>query len=284
MGTFEAWCSVVGGILQAAGIGGFLANREELYRSVDAESEEWRAFVAAWWDEHGAAAVQVADLMPLVRDRDLIPSVFASARDDAGERALKTRLGRALSQRRDRSFGRFRIVSLGRDAHFKVALYRLEEGSGDDPTVRTPAGPAEVTHDTAPVSDSDAGVAGPAGPHFDTEEELRTRSPVELTTPLASPSPPIADQVPQVPQVPRPDSEHPPSAAGPATAATGQVPHEVSRQLDAPERVLCPGGCAVLVPPGQMCSACAAAAVDEWKARRDRSRPQERPTPRRRNT
>ncbi|MEE8384368.1 MAG: bifunctional DNA primase/polymerase, partial [Dehalococcoidia bacterium] len=32
LGSFESWSRVVGGILQTAGIGGFLANREELYR------------------------------------------------------------------------------------------------------------------------------------------------------------------------------------------------------------------------------------------------------------
>jgi hypothetical protein len=48
LGSYEAWCSTVGGILEAAGVSGFLENREELYRAADAESEEWRAFVS-WW-------------------------------------------------------------------------------------------------------------------------------------------------------------------------------------------------------------------------------------------
>ena len=51
LGSFESWCRVVGGILDSAAIPGFLDNRAELYRQVDQESEEWRAFTQAWWSE-----------------------------------------------------------------------------------------------------------------------------------------------------------------------------------------------------------------------------------------
>ena len=65
MGTFESWCHVVGGILEQAGIEGFLANRDELYRNVDTESEEWRAFVAAWWESHTGSYSRHTLIAPL---------------------------------------------------------------------------------------------------------------------------------------------------------------------------------------------------------------------------
>ena len=71
MGTFEEWSRVVGGILSAAGIEGFLANREELYRTVDGETEEWRAFVLAWWEGFASQAVKASDLLPFVTQDDL---------------------------------------------------------------------------------------------------------------------------------------------------------------------------------------------------------------------
>lgn len=284
MGTFEDWCSVVGGVLGAAGIEGFLANREELYRSVDAESEEWRAFVAAWWEERGAEPVQVVDLIPLVRDRDLIPSVFASARDDASERSLRTRLGRALSQRRDRWFGEYRIVSLGQDAHSKVALYQLEQGSGGDPAGPGPAGPAEVPQENTPISDTNAGLAGPAGPLFHAEGRVRARDAIKEGGARAQGPPDHADQVPQVPQVPQPDTKQGVSPAGPGAPETVEVPHKVPQSPPPTEREPCLGGCGSLLPPGQKCPACAASAIDEWKARKDQTRQRSRPTPWPRNT
>ncbi|MGD0248943.1 MAG: bifunctional DNA primase/polymerase, partial [Candidatus Limnocylindrales bacterium] len=126
LGSYEAWSSVIGGILQAAGIEGFLANRDELYRRADAETEEWRAFVAAWWETHSDAPLKASDLFQLARQWDLLSSVFATARDDASERALKKRLGKALGQRRDRRYGDFFIRTLGQDLHQKTALYRLD--------------------------------------------------------------------------------------------------------------------------------------------------------------
>lgn len=40
LGSFESWSRAVRGILIAAGIEGFLANRDEFYRQADRETEE----------------------------------------------------------------------------------------------------------------------------------------------------------------------------------------------------------------------------------------------------
>jgi putative DNA primase/helicase len=65
LGSFESWSETMGGILDVAGVPGFLANAEELYELSDAEGTLWRSFVAAWWDRFGTAEVGTADLFPI---------------------------------------------------------------------------------------------------------------------------------------------------------------------------------------------------------------------------
>ncbi|MEX0749255.1 MAG: ATPase, partial [Dehalococcoidia bacterium] len=65
MGSYESWCRVLGGILETAGISGFLENRRELYRRGDVDSEEWRAFTSSWWEQHRTTPVKVAELQPI---------------------------------------------------------------------------------------------------------------------------------------------------------------------------------------------------------------------------
>ena len=48
LGMFEAWTRVIGGILQVAGIEGFLGNLDEFYDESDAEGEALRAFIDLW--------------------------------------------------------------------------------------------------------------------------------------------------------------------------------------------------------------------------------------------
>ncbi len=170
MGSFESWSRVVGGILQAASIDGFLRNRDELHLRADTETAEWRAFVTAWWENFDQQAVSVGDLFPLVRERDLLPSVFMRAKDDASERALKTRLGVALAQRRDRRFGDLFLRDLGTDGHQKGARYRLEPTPNParfaEPPTPEREGSAEVPPDNASNVDSEAECAEPAEPPF----------------------------------------------------------------------------------------------------------------------
>jgi hypothetical protein len=60
LGSYEEWSKTVGGILDAAGVDGFLANREEVYAQVE-ESEGEHAFFTEWWKEFGDREVTVED-------------------------------------------------------------------------------------------------------------------------------------------------------------------------------------------------------------------------------
>jgi putative DNA primase/helicase len=97
IGSFEDWAEVMGGILEVAGVAGFLGNLNEMYERADAEGAVWRVFVAQWWERYGTTDVGVADLFELALQTEL-----PLARGD--ERAKRTSLGQGLVRVRDRIF------------------------------------------------------------------------------------------------------------------------------------------------------------------------------------
>jgi hypothetical protein len=164
IGSFEEWAEVVGGILELAGYTGFLGNRDEMYERVDAESEEWRTFTLVWWEDFGSDPQGVAGLFVVARDRELLPSIFAGSTDNASERSLKTKLGRALKRQLDRRFGDLTIKAFGKDGHTSAAQYVLHRAEPSRPTER---GSAEVQHESGACSASNAEPAEPAEPVSD---------------------------------------------------------------------------------------------------------------------
>jgi hypothetical protein len=117
LGSYEEWSMVVGGILQAAGIEGFLTNLEEFYEIADHEGTLWRAFVVQWWVKFRSQSVGVSELLPLAFDMD------GFALNQATERGQRTAFGSQLRKQRDRVIGDYRIVS-GGESH-RAARWRL---------------------------------------------------------------------------------------------------------------------------------------------------------------
>lgn len=98
LGMFEDWSEVMGGILDVAGIPGFLTNLDEFYDESDAEGSQWRSFVAAWWNEHQTRPAKVAELFGLIGDDVTLPL------GEGSDQSRKVRLGQMLTQARDRMF------------------------------------------------------------------------------------------------------------------------------------------------------------------------------------
>ena len=148
MGSFEAWAETVGGILKAAGIEGFLANRNALYTSVDTESEEWRGFVAAWEDAHGTTSVTIKKLALLVTAGGHLPHLYAQR--DLSEKQLLTILGKRIADRRDRRIGDRFIRYVRMEGKSKAKLYQLEMAPQEPGNV-VPGPTAEVPPAAVPV-------------------------------------------------------------------------------------------------------------------------------------
>lgn len=141
LGSYDEWASIVGGILTAGSIEGFLGNAEKLYDTLDSEREAWVDFFQAWAEQYGAYrsgewgmwAGEKQNVWkprknnpPSVGVRDLF--LLASHYDDKAngegegllddllgqgkETARRINLGRLLKKHRDRVFGGYRLEML----------------------------------------------------------------------------------------------------------------------------------------------------------------------------
>ena len=122
-GGFESWAAVMGGVLDMAGVDGFLGNRDYLYAVADLESREWDVLCAAWHVAHSDRPVRTTEVLAVAKDNALLMPLWA----DRTERGAQTSFGRALRERRDRVFGGFRIRFAGEGSAARVSTYVLEE-------------------------------------------------------------------------------------------------------------------------------------------------------------
>ncbi len=207
MGSYESWCCVLGGILQAAGIDGFLENRPDLYRRGDTDSEEWRAFTSAWWGTHRDAAVKVADLQPIAEET--LTSFFDQLKAGADNKTIRTKLGKAIAERQDTRFENLFVRRAGADGHSKTALWCVERAApsaGD--AAETETTPAPYPQDYTPFSDLAAGDAGIAGINSDLLPHMDGR------TGVTDACGERGDPYPQYPPTPQTDSDEAREDAG----------------------------------------------------------------------
>jgi putative DNA primase/helicase len=106
LGGFEEWRRVMGGILSAAGVQGFLMNRAETKERVNGDQDIFKGFISQWaaWAKakNGDKLIVVApkDLYPIAKESGLFDDALSSS-SEAGE---SRRLGRWLTKNTDRVF------------------------------------------------------------------------------------------------------------------------------------------------------------------------------------
>jgi hypothetical protein len=108
---FEDWAAIIGGILDTVGIPGFLANLDDFYQESDAEGAAWRSFVLTWWEAFGDREVKVSELWQQIKDDTALPI------DGDTDQAQKIRLGKLLSDKRDRTFS---LEIQGESIHLRI--------------------------------------------------------------------------------------------------------------------------------------------------------------------
>lgn len=69
-GSYENWVGIMGGILAAVDIPGFLGNDAEFIDHVAGKTNAVRGFVKAWWEKYGGEAVMSFDLFKLASMSD----------------------------------------------------------------------------------------------------------------------------------------------------------------------------------------------------------------------
>jgi len=141
LGSFEAWAAVVGGIVEHAGLTGFLANIREQYEQADPVHNEWRGLVLEWWHSHGTAPISASTLAAMADQHEMLNSVLATA---LTARSRASRVGRGLARQKGRIFAGLRLCAKI-DASNNGTLWMLEVAEPESvPTRRgpTPVDPA----------------------------------------------------------------------------------------------------------------------------------------------
>lgn len=110
LGGFEKWSTVVGGILENAGIRGFLSNSEDLWSEANSETQSWEQFVQVLYSKHKDSPIKTVDIYMMITD---YPDFFASelpysiteAVANGSETTCVSKLGKALRKVIHRRFG-----------------------------------------------------------------------------------------------------------------------------------------------------------------------------------
>jgi Bifunctional DNA primase/polymerase, N-terminal len=126
-GGFDEWAAVLGGVLKVAGVPTFLGNRQTLFDQADEENAEVRAFLADWWEQHGAGDVAVKELLDIAKNHAL----NISSRSEQGQLVS---LGRLVAGIEDRPYdlGEGLRVAVRRGGRRKRAvLWRLAHESSE---------------------------------------------------------------------------------------------------------------------------------------------------------
>lgn len=124
---FSEWRDVVGGILETAGIEGFLGHRQRIMRKANRERGEWKSFVRVWWNKHGRSPVKASELVGICANRKMLETVTGLGSRDS----KRSKLGVALSDRDERIYAGYQI-HVERDSHTGTNQYRLEPINPDD--------------------------------------------------------------------------------------------------------------------------------------------------------
>lgn len=136
LGSFEGWCRTIGGMLQAAGVDGFLGNAETMFQQSDSEAVQWEAFLLALCDLFSGQPFRVADVVDRlqVRDpqlltteskrlREALPDFLADAADRTGG-FFQRRLGKCFAERSGRRFGESQVFLERADEDRKAKVQR----------------------------------------------------------------------------------------------------------------------------------------------------------------
>ena len=101
LGSYEAWARVLGGILGAVGVQGFLGDREARAETVDPETAEWVGLLRLWQTEPSLRGRRAAgELARACVERGLLLGVVG----DGNPSSQARRMGAALAKQRGRVF------------------------------------------------------------------------------------------------------------------------------------------------------------------------------------
>lgn len=146
VGTATRWAHTIGGILDHAGIVGWLTNLDQFHAQADADAQTWLAWLTAWHDwKPDGEEVTMAEVVAHMSDsqwgsamRETIPDQVVNR---WGTPSFGKVLGKAISARAGRHHGErgYRVTIAGRNSRnvtlYKVSTTYSDPGYGPDEKV-----------------------------------------------------------------------------------------------------------------------------------------------------
>jgi hypothetical protein len=140
LGSFEAWCETVGGMLETVGVEGFLGNADIMFEQADAEAAQWESFLlvlAELFNGDSFRVTEVVEKLPAKDDtstpemkrlRGALPDFLAEAADRTGG-FFQRRLGKCFADRVGRRFGESQVFleRADEDRKAKVQRWRVQK-------------------------------------------------------------------------------------------------------------------------------------------------------------
>jgi hypothetical protein len=138
LGSFEAWCNTLGGILELARVNGFLGNTDAMLEQSDSDAAQWEGFLIALGDVFGKNPFRVTDIVTKMDPdlwvgsaetkslRESLPDFLAEAADKTGG-FFQRRLGKCFAERVRRRFGDSQVFleRVEHDRKAKVQRWRV---------------------------------------------------------------------------------------------------------------------------------------------------------------
>jgi len=131
IGGFNEWAEILSGILEFAGIKGFLENASELYDSMDQDVQQWDAFLGEWASIHADHQISAGQLRDELISREQIYQTLQDAMpDDVAEAVRKDHkaslsLGVILGKHFDQIYPSGRKLCREKDSHNKMSLWKV---------------------------------------------------------------------------------------------------------------------------------------------------------------
>jgi hypothetical protein len=101
LGSYESWSRVMGGILETAGVNGFLGNAHEFYENSDTERSGQQWLIERWWYTRGVAIVNAGVLFDAFMLTDSSPELHVGGGND---RSQRTSFGMQIGKLRGQVF------------------------------------------------------------------------------------------------------------------------------------------------------------------------------------
>lgn len=123
--SYGRWCEIMGGILENAGVKGFLDGLDDYYAENNAQEAEFEQLLETWHRELGESFVRVKQVLPLCEKHKLLVDV----RGKGTIKSQTTKLGHYLKDRDGRQGGDYELhVTLSGSSN----AYLVMKMAGDD--------------------------------------------------------------------------------------------------------------------------------------------------------